>query len=154
VLRSRPVRAKRLQQRDIDPNYLAGLHEIDGRGDSRRNSPQGRPVIRGQDDKSQLTARKILLILDILITGEQQIETRLLSRVKQRSVLQSLPSQFIRPQHFMSSQKPRKRSWGVGVEQSSRNRRRLFKGTPGEGNDVMNLLSIDRREPFQELVYG
>jgi hypothetical protein len=99
------------------------LHEIDGGDDSRRYSPQGRPVIRGQDDKSQLTARKILLILDTLIAGEQQVEPRLFGRVKQRAG-------------------------------SSRNRRRLFKGTLGEGKDVMHLLSINRREPFQELVYG
>ena len=69
------------------------------------------------DDKSQFTARKILLIPDILIAGEQQVEPRLLGRVKQRAVLQSLPSQFIRPHHVMSSQKPGERDRGVGVEQ-------------------------------------
>jgi hypothetical protein len=75
-------------------------------------------VIRGQDEKTQLTACKILLILDILIAGEQQIEPRLLSRIEQRAVLQSLPSQFIRPHYLMSSQKPGKRGGGVGVEQN------------------------------------
>ena len=54
---------------------------------------------------------------DILIAGEQQVEPRLLGRVKQRAVLQPLPSQFIRPHHFMSSQKPGERGRGVGVEQ-------------------------------------
>jgi len=65
------------------------LHEIDGCGDSRRNSPQGRPVIRRQDDQSQLTARKVLLIPDILIAGKQQVEPRFLGRVEQRAVPRS-----------------------------------------------------------------
>jgi hypothetical protein len=52
-----------------------------------------------------------------LIAGEQQVEPRLLGRVKQRAILQPLPSQFVRPHHFVSSQKPGERDWGVGVEQ-------------------------------------
>ena len=52
-----------------------------------------------------------------LIAGEQQVEPRLLGRVQQRAVLQSLPSQFIRWRHFMSSQKPGERGRCVGVEQ-------------------------------------
>jgi hypothetical protein len=71
MLRQRLVEPGGLQRRDIDPDDLPGLHEIDRCGDSRCNSPQGRPVIRGQDDQSQLSARKILLIPDILIAGEQ-----------------------------------------------------------------------------------
>ena len=69
------------------------------------------------DDKSQFTARKILLIPDILIAGEQQVEPRLFGRVKQRAVLQSLPSQFIRAHYLMSSQEPGERGRGVGVKQ-------------------------------------
>ncbi len=74
-------------------------------------------MIRRQDDKSQFTVRKILLILDILIAGKEQIETRLFGCVKQRTVLESLPSQFIRPYDVMSSQKTGERGRGVGVEE-------------------------------------
>jgi hypothetical protein len=37
---------------------------------------------------------------------------------------------------------------------SSRNRRGLFKGTPGESKNVMHLFAADRREPLQKLVNG
>lgn len=37
---------------------------------------------------------------------------------------------------------------------SSRHRRGLIEGMLGEGKNVMHLLSTDRREPLQELVYG
>src|SRR5439155_7407591 len=81
-----------LQHRDIEPNDLPGLHEINGCGDSCGNWPQGRPVVRRQDEKSQLTGRQILLIPDVLIAGEQEVEPSLLLRGKQRAVLQSLPA--------------------------------------------------------------
>ena len=106
-----------LQHRDIDANDLPGSHKIDGRGDLCRSSPQRRPVIRRQDDKSQLTARKILLMRDILIAGDQHIEPRLLSGLQQLAVLQSLPSQFIRTHYLMSSQEPGEWGRGVGVKQ-------------------------------------
>jgi hypothetical protein len=70
-----------LQQWDINLHDLTGLHKIYGSGDPRCYWSQGGPVIRGEDDESQLTARKVLLISDILVASEQQIEPRLLSRV-------------------------------------------------------------------------
>ena len=39
--------ASGLQLRNIDSDYLPGLHKIDGRGDSRSDGPKGRPVIGG-----------------------------------------------------------------------------------------------------------
>jgi len=111
------ARTRRLQHRDIEHNDLPGLQEIDGGCDSRGNWLQGRPMIRGQNEKSQLTVSKILLMPQILIASEQQFESRLLSRVKQRAVLQSLPAQFIRPHDLVSSQKPGERGGRVGVEQ-------------------------------------
>ena len=54
---------------------------------------------------------------EILIAGEQEIESRLFCRVKQRAVLDALPSQFIRPHYVMTAQKPGQRSRSVGVEQ-------------------------------------
>ena len=44
-------------------------------------SSQGGPVIRRKDHERQLTARKVLLIPDILVASEQQVKLRLLSRV-------------------------------------------------------------------------
>ena len=107
----------RLQHRDIDLDNLTGLHEINGCGDSCGNWPQGWPVIRRKDEKSQLTGRKILLIPDVLIAGKQEVEPSVLGRLNQRAILKSLPSQFIRPYYLMPSQKPGKRGWSVGVEQ-------------------------------------
>jgi len=66
-----------LQHGDIDLNDLSGLHEVDGGSDSRSNPPQGRPVVRGEDHKSQITTRKVLLILDVLIARKRQMEPRL-----------------------------------------------------------------------------
>ena len=105
-----------LQHRDIHANDLPGLHKIDGRGDLCRGSPQRQPVIRRQDDKSQLTAREILLMRDTLIAGEQHIEPRLLGGLKQRAVLQPLLSQFIRAHYLMSSQEPGEWGWRVGIK--------------------------------------
>ena len=105
-----------LQTRDIDLNDLPGLDEVDGCGDTGRNSPQGRPVIRGQDKKGQLAAPEILLIPDILIAGEQQIETPVFRSVRQISVLQPLPSQFMRAYYLVSSQKPGAGRRSVSVE--------------------------------------
>jgi transposase len=41
-----PDQRQRLQHRYVDLDDLPGLHEINGRGDSGRNSAQCRPVIR------------------------------------------------------------------------------------------------------------
>jgi hypothetical protein len=48
---------------------LSNLHEIDGRRDLGRDPAQSRPVVRREDDYSQLTPGEVLLIRNILITG-------------------------------------------------------------------------------------
>src|SRR6266545_1602903 len=73
-------------------------------------------MVRREDNHSQLSVHEVLLIPDILITREQQIESRLLSGVEQGAVFQSLPSQFIRSHHFVSSQEPSEWGRGVGIE--------------------------------------
>jgi len=143
-----------LRRREIDFNDLSGLHEVDRRGDSRCNSPQGRPVVRGEDDKSQFTIRKVLLILDVLIAGKQQIEPRLFSRVQQRAVLQPLPSHLIRPYHLMSPRNGRAAPACWRRTGSSRSRVGLLKGTLGKGKHAMHLFPADGWEPLQELAYG
>jgi len=67
---------------------------------------------------SQFTVRKILLMSDVLIAGEQKVEPGLFGCVQQRAVLQCLPSQFICPHDVMPLQKPGKWGWSVGVEQN------------------------------------
>jgi hypothetical protein len=74
-------------------------------------------VIRGQDDESQFAARKILVIPNLLIAGKEQVEPRLLGRVKQRAVLQPLLPQLIRPHYLMSLQKTGEWGRGIGIEQ-------------------------------------
>ncbi len=73
-------------------------------------------MIRRYDDDGQLSIREILLIADILVAGDQNIEALMLRRIKQCTVLESLPSQFIRACHLMFSQILRQ--WGrcVGIE--------------------------------------
>ena len=64
---------------------------------------RGRQWLEERDDKRQFAPGKILLIRNILIARKQQVEFRLLGRVQQRAVLQSLPAEFIRPHYLMSS---------------------------------------------------
>ena len=91
-----------LQRGDIDAYDLPELNEVDGGGNPCRDWPRAWPMIRGQDDNGQPPTSEILLVSDILVTGEEHIEPRLLRRIKQRAVFQSLPSQFIRPGYLMS----------------------------------------------------
>ena len=75
-------------------------------------------MIRGEHDESQLAAREVLLIPDVLVARQQQIEPLSLGRVEQGAVLQPLPAQFIRSHHFMTRQETGQRSRGVGVEKN------------------------------------
>ena len=111
-------------------------------------------MIRREHDQSQLAAREVLLIPDVLVARQQQIEPLSLGRVEQGAVLQPLPAQFIRSHHFMTTTGNGPAEPGCWRrKEPSRNRRGLLKRILGKSKNLVHLFSTDRREPFQELGY-
>jgi hypothetical protein len=93
-----------LQIADVQPDHLPALNEVNRLGNSVRYEPQAGPMIGGQDNHRQPPTGEILLIADILVASEQNVEPRLLRRIKQLAVCQSLPRDLIRTRYLMSSQ--------------------------------------------------
>jgi len=54
--------------------------------------------------------------LDVLITGEKNVEAGSLSGIQEFSVDEALPTQNISPAHLVSAQETGKRCGGIGVE--------------------------------------
>ena len=78
VLLSETANGCRSQWGYVDFYDLPALYKINCGGDARRDWPRGRPVIRREDDESDLTVREVLLIPDILAAMEQQVKPTLL----------------------------------------------------------------------------
>jgi hypothetical protein len=91
VLRNERAAAKgrAIERNRLIAAWCGGIH---GLKHPIRTRPHDRPLVALQHDKCEPPARKVLLILEILICGDHHIESALLSGIDQLPVPQSIPT--------------------------------------------------------------
>jgi hypothetical protein len=67
---------------------------VDSLQDLASHRPNSRPTGRRQNDYCELPSREVLLVLEILVSGQEYIEAAGFCRSHQSTVLQRAPAQF------------------------------------------------------------
>ena len=81
--------------RDGNLDIAANGCRIYGGRDMPHDGPNARPTCCRENNDSNLSSRKVLLIAEIGVGGDKHLESTLLRRAQQFAVLQSSPTKLI-----------------------------------------------------------
>jgi hypothetical protein len=94
------------------------LRLIDGFNHSRQVTLDSWPACREQDDDRHPADRKILLVLEIPVRGDEDLEPCLLGRGNEFPVLKLRPALLVCGGHFVANQRPAQGHRRALVEQN------------------------------------
>ena len=106
-----------------------------------------------QNNGGNAAAIEVLLVLEILVSGDKDLKTRLLCCGDEIAVLKLRPTLLVRCRYIMVNQRLAQRSWSALVKENLHSR--SFESTPSCMLKYgARLLGGDAREPFNKVVKG
>lgn len=133
----------------------AGGQLLRGVDDDCRVGLEVRPTRGPQDENCQPPARHALLVLQVLVGGDENIETSVVGRCEERSILQCCPAAFIRRLDACVGKCTSQGRWRSLIEQDFQSDlRRSGEAAARVFEDGVNLFATYTGEPGEKLRYG
>ena len=147
--RRRHRQPSRLEQVDLAVTASLGL--IDRSDNAGQLGLNSWPTGCKQDNDGNATAREVLLVLQVFVSGDKDLKPGLLRRGDEITVLKLRPALFVRCDQIMFNQRRAQRRWSPLIKENPHS------GSFESTSSCMlkhgaRLLRGNAREPFDEIV--
>lgn len=99
-----------------DFGVRSGSSGIDGSDDKLRGELDARPARRAENDDGNGSRSEVLLVLELRVSGDQNLEPLRLGRGEQLAVVERGPAQLIGSDHFVPRQQVAQRRGRTLIE--------------------------------------